>query len=96
MEKIYVGETGRKLRTRESEHKIAIANWNSDHSGISRHVLETGHTILWDEVKILDYELNWGIRKIKEGFYISRLDSDKSMNILPGWEIPDMYRALRV
>ena len=85
--KLYVGETGKKLRTRESEHKRAIASGNSDHSGISRHVLETGHSIVWHEVKILDYETNGGRRKVKEGFYISRVDRQKSMNILLGWEV---------
>ena len=59
-------------------------------------MLETGHSIKWDEVKILDYETNWGKRKVKEGFYISRVDRHNSINILPGWEVPDMYRALRV
>ena len=51
---------------------------------------------MWDEVQVLDYETNWGKRKVKEGFYISRVDRQNSMNILPGWEVPDMYRALWV
>ena len=51
---------------------------------------------MWDEVKVLDYETNWGKRNVKEGFYISRVDRQNSMNILPGWEVPDMYKVLRV
>ena len=53
--KLCVGETGRKLKTREAEHRRAIAQGNGDHSGISRHVVETGHDIMWDDIKILDY-----------------------------------------
>ena len=50
------GETGRTLRTREMDHRRAIAKGNQDHSGISKHVLETGHEILWDEVRIACHE----------------------------------------
>ena len=32
------------------DHRRAIAKGNQDHSGISKHVLETGHEILWDEI----------------------------------------------
>ena len=53
---VYVGETGRTLRTREMDHRRAIAKGNQDHSGISKHVLETGHEILWDEVRIACHE----------------------------------------
>ena len=67
--KVYIGETGRSLKTRESEHKRVIRNGDGNHSGISKHVLETGHTILWDEVQILAYETNWRKRKIKESFF---------------------------
>ena len=79
----------------EAEHRQAIAQRNRDHSGISRHVVETGHDIMWDDVKILDYERNWSKRKVKEGFYISRVNRQRSINILPGWEVPVMYGALR-
>ena len=63
---VYVGETGRTLITREMDHRRAIAKGNQDHSGISKHVLETGHEILWDEVRIACHERNWRKRKIKE------------------------------
>ena len=43
-DKVYIGETGRSIKTRESEHKRAIRNGDDNHSGISKHVLETGHT----------------------------------------------------
>ena len=62
-----MGETGRSLKTRESEHRRAIRNGDENHFGISKHVVKTGHTILWDNVKILAFEANWRKRRIKEG-----------------------------
>ena len=91
---VYVGETGRTLRTREMDHRRAIAKGNQDHSGISKHVLETGHEILWDEVRIACHERNWRKRKVKEGYYISKVPRGKCMNVLPGWQVPDMYKVL--
>ena len=44
---MYVGETGRSIKAREMEHKRAIKNLDENHSGISKHVLETGHEIAW-------------------------------------------------
>ena len=92
--KIYVGETGRTLGTREMDHRRAISKGNADHSGISKHVLETGHEIAWDEVRIVCYESNWHKRKIKEGYYISKIPKGKCMNVLPGWQVPDVYKVL--
>lgn len=91
---VYVGETGRTLRTREMDHKRAIRNGNGDHSGISKHVLDTGHQIMWDEVRIVCHERNWHKRKMKEGYFISKLPGDKCMNILPGWQVPEVYKVL--
>ena len=66
-----MGEIGRTIRTRGNEHKRAIRNSYENHSGISKHVLETGHCIAWDDVKILAYESDWRKRKVKEGIFIT-------------------------
>ena len=76
--KVYIGESGRSLKTRESEHKRAIRNGDENHSGISKHVLETGHSIMWEKVKILAYEANWRKRKIKEGIFIAKTNCRRS------------------
>ena len=57
--KVYVGETCRTIRNREKEHRRAIKNFDEDHSGISKQVLETGHAIAWKDIKILAYEADW-------------------------------------
>ena len=93
-QKIYVGETGRSLKTRESEHRRAIRNGDENHSGISKHVLETGHTILWDNVKILAFEGNWRKRKIKEGIFIAKTSPSRLLNTKPGIPLNNVYRVL--
>ena len=92
--KVYKGETGRSLKTRESEHKRAIRNGDENHSGISKHVLETGHTILWDEVQILACETNWRKRKIKEGIVMAETNCNLLLNTKPGIPMNNVYRVL--
>ena len=92
--KVYVGETGRSLKTRESEHKRAIRIGDENHSGISKHVLETGHDINWEGVKILAYETNWRKRKIKEGIFIAKTKSDMLLNTKPGVPMNSIYRVI--
>ena len=43
MQKKYIGETCRSIRARQYEHKRAIKNMDENHSGISKHVIETCH-----------------------------------------------------
>ena len=92
--KVYIGETGRSLKTRESEHKRAIRNGDENHSGISKHVLESGHDIQWGGVKILAYEANWKKRKIKEGIFIAKTNTNILLNTKPGVPINNIYRVL--
>ena len=66
-----MGETGRSIKAREIEHKRVRRNMDENHSGVSKHVLETGHCIAWD-VKILAFESDWQKRKIKEGIVIEK------------------------
>ena len=93
--KVYVGETCRTIGSREKEHKRAIRNLDENHSGISKHVLETGHTIAWEEVKILAYETDWRKRKIKEGIFIARTRGGMLLNTKPGVPMDGVYRVLR-
>ena len=92
--KVYIGESGRSLKTRESEHKRAIRNGDENHSGISKHVLETGHSIMWEKVKILAYEANWRKRKIKAGIFIAKTNCSALLNTKPGIPMNSVYRVL--
>ncbi|KYN22199.1 hypothetical protein ALC57_05409, partial [Trachymyrmex cornetzi] len=52
----YVGQTGRKLATRISEHRNHINSNTSNQSVITDHRLEYNHEFDWEGVRILDRE----------------------------------------
>ena len=62
---VYIGETGRTLKKRLSEHKQAIKTFNSN-NGISVHVHQEQHRINWEDAKVLDYEDNYWKRRTLE------------------------------
>ena len=89
--KEYKGETCRPLKVRVGEHRRAVLRGEIDKSGIAEHVWkENGnHLPLWDEVKILDREEHWKLRKLKEAAYMLGYDnllSRPSITIDPMWE----------
>ena len=45
---MYVGETGRRIKQRMTEHKRVVKNADSN-NGLAVHVAGTGHTFHWDE-----------------------------------------------
>ena len=49
---MYVGETGRMLKQRMTEHKRAVKNADSN-NGLAVHVAGIGHTIHWDEAEVV-------------------------------------------
>ncbi|KYN17215.1 hypothetical protein ALC57_10507, partial [Trachymyrmex cornetzi] len=52
----YVGQTGRRLKTRIAEHRNHI-RWNtSSKSVITEHRLQQGHDFNWNDIRILDEE----------------------------------------
>ena len=66
---------------------------DDNHSGISKHVLETGHRIAWEEVKVLAFESDWRKRKIKEGIFIERAGGNV-LNTKPGVPVANVYKVL--
>ena len=82
-DRVYIGETGRSIKTRESEHKRAIRNGDDNHSGISKHILETGRDYSLGDVKFLACKTNWRKQKIKEGTYIAKTNHATLMNTTP-------------
>ena len=47
----YIGETGRTLTQRMSEHKRAVKNGDSNNA-LAVHVKQSGHNIQWEEANI--------------------------------------------
>ena len=83
---IYIGETGRQLKTRLHEHRLAVAR-GDPRSLVSKHVLDNGHSINWNSAKVLDaHSFNKG-RKILETFYTSSEEGAFNRCI----EVPQTY-----
>ena len=49
---VYVGETGRSVRTRKREHADAVKTFNTKKSALSQHVMDFDHRIDWDNISI--------------------------------------------
>jgi hypothetical protein len=67
----YVGQTGRKFRTRYKEHMRDIRN-NKENTGYSHHILSTGHMygMLEDTLQMVKIQ-NKGLHlNTLEGFHI--------------------------
>jgi len=75
----YVGQIGKQLKTRISEHKNHIKWKTSIHSVITEHRMQRGHDFDWDDVKILDVERNYSRRLISEMINIKF--QNKSINL---------------
>ena len=92
---MYIGESGRTLNTRISEHRteaekasagiktrsrsIAAAEEELK-SAISEHVRDNNHIMDWDNVSILERESTRGIRVVREACQVRRLAEDSTMN----------------
>ena len=72
---IYIGQTKRRLKDRIKEHiKSVVAGVGV--SGVANHVLNTSHSIDWDNVTILDGESNKLAREIKESIWIRKCNPE--------------------
>ena len=52
----YIGEKGRALGTRQSEHERAVRLEHVEKSALVEHVKELDHTFAWNEVSVLRNE----------------------------------------
>ena len=69
---MYVGETGRSVRTRKRGHADAVKTSNTKKSALSQHVMNFDHRIDWDNVKILKSESHAYRRCVAESFLINQ------------------------
>ena len=54
----HVGQTGRKLVTRNSEHQNHIDSSNRNHSAITELRLDFNHEFKWENIQILNGEIS--------------------------------------
>ena len=92
---VYIGETGRKLRTREKDHRTETEkvtakrktrstskaeDTSTFQSAISEHCREHNHLMNWDSIKVIDREDNKFRRWVKESMHVRKLKVGIPMN----------------
>ena len=84
----YIGETGRTLDTRLSEHRRNCRNGEIHKCGVAQHALVDDHRINWDGRMVISREQHWYRRRVKETLYIRRFENfnlDRGLNISSIW-----------
>ncbi|KAI5652153.1 BAH domain-containing protein [Phthorimaea operculella] len=91
--KSYIGETGRNISTRLSEHIRSMRKMDCNASAVTEHALatDTKHFIRFDKVKVLAREKNFVTRKIMEAIEINRRPN---FNRDTGWALPSAWRPV--
>ena len=64
----YIGETAQWYDEREKHHKICFRN-QDENNVLFRHIIATGHRIVWDKGEFIAFERRTQCRKIKKSFF---------------------------
>lgn len=91
-DQVYIGETGRTLKKRTSEHQKDTECGNVQKSAVAEHAWKNQHDIDWDNTKILDMNQKWSERKFMEAWHIKSIS--KNFNRDKGVEIPAEWNRL--
>ncbi len=81
---VYIGETGRSLEKRVSEHKCAVKTGDRRNGAV--HAWDTGHKVNWDGTEVLKQYSNYWKRRTIEAIWIhiskhnSNLDCGLTLN----------------
>ena len=70
----YVGQTGKSLQKRISQHKYCIRTENTNNA-LFKHILRYDHDINWDQSEILKYISDHSTRNIFEATAINHFDN---------------------
>ena len=74
----YIGETGRNLQKRLTEHKAAVRKGDRK-NGIAVHLQDHDHRVDWEAARVIGQEPYYWKRRVLEALHISR--SDKTSNL---------------
>ena len=58
------------MQERIKEHDRDIRLARTQTSAVSEHAYETGHYLIWNEVKFVDQDSHWYRRRVKEAIHI--------------------------
>ena len=78
-EKLYIGETGRTLKKRISEHKQAVMKFNMN-NGVAAHVHNEDHWIDWEGAKVIGQQEFYRKRRVTEAIMIHQ-HNQQTMNL---------------
>ena len=91
---MYVGETGRSVRTRKREHVDAVKTFNTKKSTLSQRVVDFDNRMDWDNVKILKSESHTYRRRVADSFLINqKACSCNVINHNDGANFPAVYHV---
>ncbi len=86
-DEVYIGETGRPLKTRISEHKRAVATGGVRNANAT-HWMKTNHNMDWEAAHVVDRSNRWKERRIKDSVCIRTrrtYNMDSGSSLSPVW-----------
>ena len=89
-DEVYVGETGRPLKTRITEHKRAVSTGDVRNAN-AVHCMKTNHCMDWNAAGVVDRASRWRERRIKESVYIRKR---KTFNMDSGFPLSPVWNSL--
>ena len=82
-DEVYIGETGRPLKTGITEHKRAVSMGDIRNAN-AVHCMKTNHCMNWDAATVVDRDSRWRERMIKESIRIrKRKTIQHGLRVLP-------------
>lgn len=89
---VYIGETGRSVKTRLTEHERCIRTGHFSNSAVAEHQLETGHKILFNQASLLCSAPHFRNRKIRESIEIVKHPNNFNRDV--GYWIADIWKPV--
>ena len=88
--KVYIGQTGRTVSERISEHERDLRMQYFDKSAVTQHALENNHHIGFDEARLIDRATNYWDRIRREAVEIklqpNNFNKDSGLHISKAWD----------
>lgn len=90
----YIGETERPFEVRKEEHVGYVRRRDYKQSAIVKHITRNrGHSMNWDNSKMIMYERKYFTRKIKEGLFIQQ-STTPTMNTDSGYKLSNAWNPI--
>ena len=89
-DEVYIGETGRPLKTRISEHKRAVTMGDARNAN-AVHWMKTSHSMDWEAATVVDRASRWRERRIKESV---RIRTRQTYNLDSGFPLSPVWNSL--